>query len=150
MYYKIISTGKHNELLWENQAINDIKAFMQAVSVTYGLDFKLVFKKNSKYVKVVLLDAHPRETDNWRAEFQFRTCGKNNGGIFLKFIRFPVRLQGKGLGTYCVNWLEDLANKYGFKYIVFSAYNSADGFWRKLGYQYSNNEEFIQELYFSN
>lgn len=143
MYYKNIKPTARVKTL--DTMAREIDNFAQHISNNYGVSFNIQIRECRRYTKILLLDSQPRDGDNWRAEFQFRTCGGGRG-IFLKFIRLPTRLQRLGLGSLCIRWLECMAQKYGFSYIILSSYHSSEGFWVKKGFQFSTDQGFINEL----
>ncbi|MEG6616381.1 hypothetical protein V6C27_08115 [Peptococcaceae bacterium 1198_IL3148] len=145
MFYKQIDT---NQQLNSDHACfdNEIALLKDNILKNYGIDMKVNIRYSRKFTMVTMLDKEQPLPGDWQTEFQFRTCGVNNNGIFLKFIRLPKAKQRLGLGSYCVHWLEDWAQRFGYKYIVFSSKGTAQGFWYKMGYHCSEDPDFINEL----
>ena len=47
-------------------------------------------------------------------------------GIYFHALKLPKDLQGRGIGRFCVDWLKDFSQKYGFEYIALGSYKRAE------------------------
>jgi hypothetical protein len=147
MFYKFFGNDKPPDSV-SAEFDEEITLLKANLLINYNVDMKVKIRRNRNFTMVTMLDKEHPAPGDWQTEFQFRTCGANNNGIFLKFIRFPKVRQRGGMGTYCVRWLESFAQAFGFNYIVFSSYGTAEGFWHKMGYDYNEDPDFVHKLYF--
>ncbi len=65
-------------------------------------------------------------------------------GIYFHALKLPKDLQGRGIGRFCVDWLKDFSQKYGFEYIALGSYKRAEAFWEKMGFAKIDMEERIR------
>lgn len=147
MFYKLFNIKQQPDTNSTNFD-EEIALLKTNILKKYGIDMNVNIRRSRKYTMVTMLDKVQPVQGDWQTEFQFRTCGADNSGIFLKFIRLPKVKQRSGLGFYCVHWLEAFAQSHGFKHIIFSSYGSAEGFWHKMGYDYCEDPQFVNKLYF--
>ena len=113
----------------------NIQCFSKNLSKKFDLNFQILDSKYDIFKSTVYIaDQHYESEDEYNTYFAFITCNKRDA-IYIHGLTLPVRLQRKGIGSYCVNWLKDLCKAFGFKYIILASYPDAKAFWQRMGFK---------------
>ena len=112
----------------------------------YGTKFRIESRRNMEQIHLADDYYKTNNQDDWMPQFAFYFLNDKHG-VWLKALRFPEELRNKGLGRHCVNWLVDFCSKYGYKYILLGAIESAEGFWFKMGFKPLPDDETEKYYY---
>lgn len=69
-----------------------------------------------------------------QTQFCFHFCNTRQG-IYLERLILPSQYMRKRIGSFCVQWLQEFARDFGFKYIVLGSVAEARFFWTKMGFR---------------
>ncbi|AET69136.1 hypothetical protein Desor_3658 [Desulfosporosinus orientis DSM 765] len=110
-----------------------VMALRNRLNKKYNLHFEIV---NDETGIVCIEDSSEIEF----TQFLFHFCNYHQG-IYLDWLSFPSHQLRKGIGSFCVNWLQDFAGDFGIKFIVLGSVAEARGFWIKMGFRLLQSEE---------
>jgi len=63
------------------------------------------------------------------------TAYRDGGELYIDYFEVWEPFRGVGYGREMWDWVEEYARRRGMKRIILTPYNSAVGFWRKMGFR---------------
>lgn len=123
-----------------------LKKFQRDLSQKLGQDVSLRITYGKYYPAVALtVSAYP-VVEDWIPQFIFG-FNRDRRGVLLHYLTFPAELRYHRFGTFCIDWIKQLATQLGFCYLVLGAYPESEGFWLKMGFSPVSLNEWYKYWY---